>query len=100
MPEEVISKPNRIIPGFQCPEQATIDEVAAASVQYLNQSVAAVVGGIVHLSGGKSGELATAHLNAIHLRHKINKIARAFYISVRPGCLATGYEYLAWRRKK
>ncbi len=67
--EGMILKPNMIMPGLQCPEQATVDEVADATVQCLLQSVPAAVGGIAFLSGGQSGELATAHLNAIHVRH-------------------------------
>ena len=70
MLEEVISKTNGIIPGLQCPEQATLDEVAAAAVQCLNHSVSAVVGGIARSSGGQSCELATAPLNTIYARHK------------------------------
>lgn len=67
--EGMILKPNMIIPGLQCAEQATIDEVADATVHCLLQSVPAAVGGIAFLSGGQSGELASAHLNAIHVRH-------------------------------
>ena len=68
--EGMILKPNMIIPGLQCTEQATIDEVANSTVQCLLQSVPAAVGGIAFLSGGQSGELASAHLNAIHVRHR------------------------------
>lgn len=64
----MILKPNMIIPGLQCAGQSTIDEVADATIQCLLQSVPAAIGGIAFLSGGQSGELATAHLNAIHVR--------------------------------
>ncbi|MBC7536846.1 MAG: fructose-bisphosphate aldolase class I [Ferruginibacter sp.] len=69
MLEGMILKPNMIIPGLQYAEQATVDEVADATVQCLLQSVPAAVGGIAFLSGGQSGEMASAHLNAMHVLH-------------------------------
>ena len=70
MLEGIILKPNMVIPGLNCPKQASIEEVADATVQCLRQSVPAAIGGIAFLSGGQSGELASAHLNAMHVRHK------------------------------
>ena len=67
--ESVIVKPNMVIPGLSCPMQATLDEVADATIKCLLQSVPAAVGGIAFLSGGQSGELASAHLNAMHVRY-------------------------------
>lgn len=67
--EGMILKPNMIIPGLQCFKKSTVEEVADATVQCLLQSVPAAVGGIAFLSGGQSGEMASAHLNAIHVRH-------------------------------
>lgn len=67
--EGMILKPNMVLPGLDCTEQATINEVADATVLCLLQSLPAAVGGIAFLSGGQSGELASAHLNAIHMRH-------------------------------
>ncbi len=67
--ESVILKPNMVISGLSCPTQATIDEVADATIKCLLQSVPAAVGGIAFLSGGQSGELASAHLNAMHVRY-------------------------------
>jgi fructose-bisphosphate aldolase class I len=72
MLEGVILKPNMVTPGLSCSEQATIDAVADATIQCLLQSVPAAVAGIAFLSGGQSGELATAHLNAMHVRYKSN----------------------------
>jgi len=69
MLEGMILKPNMIIPGLQCPKQATADEVADATINCLLQSVPAAVAGIAFLSGGQSGELATAHLNAMHVKY-------------------------------
>ena len=67
--EFAILKPNMVISGLSCPTQATIDEVADATIKCLRQSVPAAVGGIAFLSGGQSGELASAHLNAMHVRY-------------------------------
>jgi fructose-bisphosphate aldolase class I len=66
----LILKPNMVMPGLSCTNQATIDEVADATVNCLRQAVPAAVAGIAFLSGGQSGELASAHLNAMHVRFK------------------------------
>ena len=68
--EDVILKPNIVIPGLSCSAQANIAEVADATIQCLRQSVPAAIGGIAFLSGGQSGELASAHLNAMHVRYE------------------------------
>lgn len=70
MLEGLVLKPNMVIPGLSCPKQASIDEVADATIQCLLQSVPAAIGAIAFLSGGQSGELASAHLNAMHVRYE------------------------------
>jgi fructose-bisphosphate aldolase class I len=70
MLEAVIVKPNMVMPGLNCSKQATVNEVADATIECLRQSVPAAVAGIAFLSGGQSGELATANLNAMHVRYK------------------------------
>ena len=70
MLEGMILKPNMVIPGLYCTSQATTDKVADATIKCLLQSVPAAVGGIAFLSGGQSGEQASAHLNAMHTRYK------------------------------
>jgi fructose-bisphosphate aldolase, class I len=64
--EHMLLKPNMVLSGYDCPEKASIDEVAAATIKCLRHNVPAAVPGIVFLSGGQSDELATAHLNAIN----------------------------------
>jgi fructose-bisphosphate aldolase class I len=64
--EGMLLKPNMVLAGYDCPEQATVAEVAAATIQCLRHNVPAAVPGIVFLSGGQSDELATAHLDAIN----------------------------------
>jgi fructose-bisphosphate aldolase class I len=59
-------KPNMILPGSDCPEQASVQAVAEATVRCLREGVPTSVPGIVFLSGGQSDELATAHLDAMN----------------------------------
>lgn len=64
--EQMLLKPNMIISGMSCPKQASVSEVATATVRCLRRYVPAAVPGIVFLSGGQSDVLATRHLNAIN----------------------------------
>ena len=70
MLEGVILKPNMVLPGSRCPEQAGVDEVADATVACLLRTVPAAVPGIAFLSGGQSGDLASARLNAMNTRFR------------------------------
>ena len=62
----MILKPNMVIAGKECSEQASVDGVAEATVRCLLNAVPAAVPGIVFLSGGQSAKLATQHLNAMN----------------------------------
>ena len=62
----MLLKPNMVLSGADCPEQAGVREVAEATVRCLRDTVPASVPGIVFLSGGQSDEAATAHLNAMN----------------------------------
>jgi fructose-bisphosphate aldolase class I len=64
--EGMLLKPNMVIAGKDCPKQASVQEVATATVRCLRRHVPAAVPGIVFLSGGQSEVLATSHLNAIN----------------------------------
>jgi fructose-bisphosphate aldolase class I len=68
--EGMILKPNMVLPGLACPTQASVDEVANITVKSLWRTVPAAVPGIAFLSGGQSGELASARLNTMNLRFK------------------------------
>lgn len=68
--EGIILKPNMVLPGLACPEQASTEEVADATVRCLLRTVPAAVPGIAFLSGGQSSELASARLNAMNVRFK------------------------------
>ena len=63
---EVILKPNMVLSGSSCPTQASVAEVAEATLDCFRSSVPAQVPGIVFLSGGQSDENATAHLNEMN----------------------------------
>ncbi|HEY5597423.1 MAG TPA: class I fructose-bisphosphate aldolase [Kiloniellales bacterium] len=64
--EGMLLKPNMVISGADCPEQANVAEVARRTVRCLQRTVPAAVPGIVFLSGGQSDEVATLHLNAMN----------------------------------
>lgn len=69
--EGIILKPNMIIPGKKCPEQASVEDVADLTVQCLANCVPSAVPGIAFLSGGQSDEEATAHLNAMNAAYDL-----------------------------
>lgn len=69
--EGMLLKPNMILPGLTCAKQPPVDEVADATVWCLLRSVPAAVPGVVFLSGGQSAELASARLNAMNLRFRL-----------------------------
>jgi fructose-bisphosphate aldolase class I len=64
--EGMILKPNMIVPGKKSAKQASVEEVAEATVRVLKRHVPPSVPGIAFLSGGQSDEDATAHLQAIN----------------------------------
>lgn len=66
MLEGTILKASMVIPGKDCPDQATAEVVADYTVQCLKSAVPAALPGIVFLSGGQSDEDATAHLNEMN----------------------------------
>ena len=65
-----ILKPNMVLPGKDCPQQASVEEVADATVTCLLRAVPAAVPGVAFLSGGQPAEQASARLNAMHVRFK------------------------------
>ena len=71
--EAMILKSNMVLPGLTCAKQETVDEVADVTVTCLLQVVPAAVPGIAFLSGGQPGELASARLNAMHVKFKSPK---------------------------
>jgi fructose-bisphosphate aldolase class I len=62
----LLLKPNMVTAGEHCPRQASIEEVAAATVRTLSRHVPPAVPGVVFLSGGQDAVLATQHLCAMN----------------------------------
>ncbi len=66
--EGTLLKPNMVLSGYTCRQQASVDEVAEKTIKCFRTGVPAAVPGIVFLSGGQTDEDATAHLDAINKR--------------------------------
>jgi fructose-bisphosphate aldolase class I len=64
--EGMILKPNMVISGKKCPQQASAEQVAAATVRCLKRHVPAAVPGIAFLSGGQSPADAALHLSLMN----------------------------------
>ena len=64
--EGMLLKPNMVISGKDCPEQAGVREVAERTMRCLKRAVPAAVPGVVFLSGGQSDKDATLHLDAMN----------------------------------
>jgi len=64
--EGIVLKPNMIVCGKKCGEQASVDEVATRTIAALKATVPSAVPGIAYLSGGQSDEAATAHLDQMN----------------------------------
>ena len=64
--EGMILKPNMVLSGSDCADQAGVDEVAERTLALIRRVVPAAVPGIAFLSGGQSDELASSHLSAMN----------------------------------
>jgi fructose-bisphosphate aldolase class I len=73
MVEGIILKPNMVLAGLACARQATVDEVADATVTCLLRAVPAAVSAVAFLSGGQSCELASARLNAMNVKFRLRQ---------------------------
>ena len=68
--EQMILKPNMVLPGIDCPRQESVEQVADATVTCLLRTFPAAVPGVAFLSGGQPYELASARLNAMNAKYK------------------------------
>jgi fructose-bisphosphate aldolase, class I len=64
--EGMVLKPNMVVSGKKCPQQASPEQVAEATVRTLKRQVPSAVPGIAFLSGGQSPVDATQHLNLMN----------------------------------
>ena len=62
----MLLKPNMVLSGKDCPQQASVQEVAEATLTCMKRVVPAAVPGLVFLSGGQTDSQATEHLNAMN----------------------------------
>ena len=62
----IVLKPNMVLSGYNCDNQASVEEVAQKTLECLTNNVPSSVPGIAFLSGGQSDELATLHLNEMN----------------------------------
>merc|ERR1712173_424447 len=59
-------KPNMVTPGKDCPDRATAEQIAEATVTAFQRTIPPAMPGVVFLSGGHSELDATKYLNAIN----------------------------------
>jgi fructose-bisphosphate aldolase class I len=64
--EGMLLKPNMVIAGKKCAQQASAEQVAEATVRTLKRQVPSAVPGIAFLSGGQSPTEATLHLSLMN----------------------------------
>jgi len=61
----MLLKTGMVLPGEDSAQEVSLAEVAKATVRCLRRTVPTEVAGVVFLSGGQSGDVATARLDAI-----------------------------------
>ena len=91
--ECMILKPNMVVPGIGCPEQATPEQIARATLTCFRRTVPAAVPGIYFLSGGQGDAAATANLNAMNAH--VDKLP--WVLSFSYGCALQAPAINAWR---
>lgn len=64
--ERMILKPNMVLPGTKCAQQASVQQVAEYTIKALRRTVPPAVPGIMFLSGGQSEDESAEHLDAIN----------------------------------
>ena len=73
-----VLKPNMILPGVNCKQRATSEEIAKKTLECLKRNMPREVPGVAFLSGGQSEVEATKNLNEIN---KINDTSFKFTFS-------------------
>ena len=83
-------KPNMVLSGYECPQQASDDEVAAMTLGVFRYTVPAAVPGIVFLSGGQSDEQATARLSVMNQQGPLPwQLSFSYGRALQAACLKT-----------
>jgi fructose-bisphosphate aldolase class I len=79
--EEMLLKPNMVLPGNDSRERPSPEEVASATLRVLRRNVPAAVPGIAFLSGGQDARAASARLHAMHVAPETRPWAVTFSFS-------------------
>lgn len=96
MLEGMILKPSMVISGADCPQQASVTEVAEETLRVLRRTVPAAVPTINFLSGGQSDTVATDHLAAMNQ----SSIKKPWNLSFSYGRALQAPALKAWGGKK
>ncbi|MDN5749116.1 MAG: fructose-bisphosphate aldolase class I [Pseudonocardia sp.] len=64
-PAAMVLKPNMVVAGSTCPQQASPRETATATVEVLGAALPDDLAGVAFLSGGQDPDVATANLAAL-----------------------------------
>merc|ERR1712019_33455 len=94
--EGTLLKPNMVTPGQGCPNRASAEEIARATVQAFQRTIPPCMPGIVFLSGGHSETDATKYLNAIN---QYNKGCKPWKLSFSFGRALQASALKAWSGK-
>lgn len=94
--EGLLIKPNMILPGADCKETKTVQEIAWYTVRTLARTFTGAIPGIVFLSGGQSEEDATVYLNAIN---SVTEIPKPWKLSFSYGRALQASCIEAWKGK-
>jgi len=78
-------KPQMVMPGSDCPTQASPEEVAAATLDVFDATLPHELAGVFFLSGGLTEEQATVNLNTI------NRLAQERYQGSQPWKLSFSF---------
>ena len=77
--EGTVLKPNMVIPGSECKDKSSSEEIAKKTLDCLKKNVPSEVPGIAFLSGGQSEIEATKNLNLINKINTTNFIMSFSY---------------------
>ena len=85
----IVLKPNMVLSGYNCDNQASVEEVAEKTLECLTNNVPSSVPGIAFLSGGQSDELATLHLNEMNKQDTNWKVTFSYGRALQQNALNT-----------
>jgi len=94
--EGTLLKPNMVTPGQKCPEKATPQQIARATLTALSRTVPPAMPGITFLSGGQSEEEASVNLSHMN---QITDIPRPWNVSFSFGRALQASAIKAWAGK-